>query len=296
MAQAQTIANVANDAASRRPAAQAPGQQSAKDALGHRLRLLHAARGDLGALPSQPRAPAAPTAASAPDLPPGPGTAPTPDDQTRRFAASASLSAAERLRQSSLSSQRLAPFQRARVLSDEAHPLTQGGPGAPLGYPGVDLWPCDDIPPGSRYTQAQWQAARQDDAGRQFAVVELQTSQSTCLIQIPIAPAAPPQTVVVHKDGKPVVTTVRAAAPESGNPLAHWMSALFSDCLLAAETSWPEFPGAAEQKFVHNASTFRVIRPRADYIDPARMWRAGAQWTGSGPPPDQERLSPEAPR
>jgi hypothetical protein len=190
-------------------------------------------------------------------------------------------SAKDRLRELSNASQRVPPFQRERVQAENGNSLVPGGPPAPADYPDEVAWPHADIPPGSNYSAKEWAAAKTDALGVPCAVIELQNSVKSLLLQFPLAAplSARRSKSVVYQGGKAVVCD--APADPGINVFGLNLASTFGDCLFVTQTAWPAFPGAAEAKFVNNDITLRVIRPRADYTDLERMWRVGARWTSS---------------
>lgn len=200
-------------------------------------------------------------------------------------------SAQERLRAISDASKEIPPYLRESVQQHSSRSLIEGGPAAPDGYPDSQAWPDNNRPPGSRYSSEDWERARCDESGRRYAVLEMQSSKESMLVQIPLVLQSSEQTRarkrVVYKDGQPVV--IEAAFEENIQPsdssLAPLIAMAFSDCLLVTEDSWPQFKDAAEAKLVYNGIQMRVIRPRADYLDLERAWRVGSSLISFVEPP-----------
>lgn len=273
---------------------------SPAEKLERKMALLHAAQGR-GSMPSPngPLSAGAPTtgagkarlrelasrvgAAAAGAAPAGGHQPPSAPPPTLEPASSTlkAPTAQDRLRALNGAAKTVPPFQRARVQAEAGGPLVPGGPPAPARFPDEAAWPHMEIPPGSNYTAEEWAAARADAHGIACAAIELQNSVKSVLLQIPLASTNEGRAKsVIYRDGKAVVQDAVAAGAAPGNPFSSTLAMCFSDCLLVTETSWPAFPGAAEAKFVNNGITLRVIRPRADYTDPGRMWRVGARLTG----------------
>ena len=193
----------------------------------------------------------------------------------------APLSATERLRQASERMAKLPPMQRESKGSTERRPLVERGAGAPVAYPSEDVWPSNTIPPGSNYTEAEWKAARHGDGNQCFEVIEIQSAQKSMLIQLVV-----PELVSTRKVVNGVMVTqaheaVSDAVEQAG--INSLLRQIYSDCLLVSSDSYPTFFGATEADFTLNSARYRVIRPRADYIDPGRSYRVGAKLTCAMP-------------
>lgn len=169
-------------------------------------------------------------------------------------------------------------MQRESKSSTERKSLVEGGAGAPMSYPGEDLWPSNTIPPGSHYTQAEWDAARQGDGHQRFEVMEIQSSQKSMLIQLAI-----PELVSSRKMVNGVIVTQTREVASDGaeqSTINSLLRQIYSDCLLVSSDSYPRFFGATEADFTWQASRYRVIRPRTDYLHSERAFRVGAKLTG----------------
>lgn len=189
-------------------------------------------------------------------------------------ARAAPLTASERLRMVAERVAKLPPLQRESKGSTERVPLVEGAVGAPKLYPSESMWPSHVIPPGSRYSAVEWQAAREDASRNRFEVVEIQSAKKCFLLQIAIPEQVTSGALVA---GKWVTTTCDV---EDANVKLAGVNSLmrqfYSNCLLVSMDSFPEFPGAVEADFINNSVRFRVIRPRTDYLDSNRAYRVGA--------------------
>lgn len=218
---------------------------------------------------------------------PDAGSSSTKDQGSR-----GSLSTSERLRQVSIRATKIPPLQLESKGSSATRRLVPDGPAAPAGYPEVEEWPDEHIPPGSHYSKEAWSEARTDEQGNMFDVMEIQGSQKSMLIQI-----HKPQVIVSRKiaDGK-LINCYEDVYPEGIKPngLNKIMRQIYSDCLLVALDSFPSFPAAAEAKFVNNGVEFRVIRPRVDYTDINRFYRVGAKMAMTTGALDDLENEPEA--
>lgn len=184
------------------------------------------------------------------------------------------LSPTERLR---LVTQRVAllpPLQRESKASSERVPLVLGAVGAPKAYPNEAQWPSQIIPPGSHYSEEEWQVARVDVSGQTFEVIEIQSAQKSFLMQLAIPERVTTQQI---KGNVLVAKTQEVCDLLVDQPgINSLLRQIYSDCLLVSNDSFPSFPGATEADFILNSARFRVIRPRQDYLDAARSYRVGA--------------------
>lgn len=187
------------------------------------------------------------------------------------------LSATERLRMVSERVAKLPPMQRESKANVERIPLIEGAVGAPRSYPGEDLWPSQTIPPGSNYTEVEWEIARGGGGKEQFDVIEVQSSQRSFLMQLAI-----PELIITRQMVNGVMVTQTQEVPDVSDALVKYpainalLRQVYSNCLLVASDSFPMFVGATEADFILNFARYRVIRPRLDYLDPERAFRVGA--------------------
>lgn len=214
--------------------------------------------------------PIAPIAVKAPVVFVAPSPAPVP---VRTSAAG--LSAKERIRAAAERGSSLPPLQRASKGSGSKKQLVEGGPSAPEAYPSVQEWESNTIPPGSKYSEQDWALARKDPAtGAEFAVIEYQVAEKTWLMQIP--KAYDKEVVVSMSKREGVVKRFERVSPQDLDPIADLTGQIYSDCIFVSPDAFPQFPGAAEVKCIHDEAAYHVIRARADYTDPTRFFRVGA--------------------
>lgn len=195
------------------------------------------------------------------------------------------ICASERLQAVAERVSKLPPLQRESKSGAERVNLVEGGPGAPKGYPSVDAWPSDCIPPGSHYGPAEWEAAREGVDGQLYEVIELQSPDRSRLLQL----CKPKQVLLQTVVNGMLVNSYEDQWPDSpenqkfSTGLNHCLRMLYSDCLLVTKDSFPDFPSATEADFTYDLLVCRVIRPRRDYLDETRAFRVGARTDMHGP-------------
>lgn len=167
--------------------------------------------------------------------------------------------------------------------------LVEGGAPAPDGYPGADAWASNRIAPGSRYSEEEWIAARSDTVGNDYDVFEMQSPFNSWLVQL-IKPVGTPR---INEHGG--VATELQYSPDVREPvLCSLIAQVFSDCILVSQKVAPAFPGAIEGAFDLGGATYRVIRPRIDYLEPSRAFRVNAKMivsTGFGDVAEEDESS-----
>lgn len=183
----------------------------------------------------------------------------------------AATAPAQRISEVAARVRELPPLQAERRVSKGKSSLVTGGPAIPNGYPSEQEWTSNTIPPGSKYTQEQWRAARVNDAGVECAVLEFQVPNKSWLMQIP----KPFEQIVAEASG----AVRKRIYPDGLSNIGDAIQQVFSDCIWVASTAYPQFPGASEATCVRDGIVFHVIRPRCDYTDPGKFWRTGATIT-----------------
>lgn len=192
----------------------------------------------------------------------------------------AAASSAKNLRQEALKSAPKVPepLKPGDKLEYEiGRPLVDEGPRVPRNYPAADVWPSDAIPPGSRYSAAEWAAARTDEQGRAYGVVEMQTGTSSWLAQY-----LKPEIVETRRvvNGKVVEATERKYPADFQEPgMCEMLGQLFDGCIWLSPRAVNTFPGSAEASVTLTDLPYAVVRSRLDYTDPDRYFKVGTTVT-----------------
>ena len=195
------------------------------------------------------------------------------------IASGAALSASERLsrlatrRSSGGSPESIGP-PMAEAMTEKALPLAPlfvGGPNAPGGFPDKAAWPSDVVAPGSRYTQAAWDAAAQPDADSAtgYAVIEFQSATSSWLMQFMKPERIEINTVI----NGAVVKNSKLKYPENfkekfTNPvMGQLVNQLFDRCVFVNDQAACDFPSAVDETSFFGGVHYRVLRPRSNYLN-----------------------------
>lgn len=154
--------------------------------------------------------------------------------------------------------------------------LATNGPAAPAGYPARSAWTSDLVPPGSRYSAEEWDAQRSDVAGNTYSVVEVHTQTSSWLLQL-LQPKVGVSNQVI--DGRAIEVRTREYPADFKDPaLCDLLAQQFDSCIWLSERAQAEFPGATEGHVEFGGTIYRVVRSRADYLDPDRYYKVGTKF------------------
>jgi hypothetical protein len=188
------------------------------------------------------------------------------------------MSPQDKLRATAARAAKLPPLQLAARTAVSTRTLVEGGPVVPQRYPNPDQWESDTIPPGSHYNADEWAAARIDSGGHACDVLEIQKKDRAYLVQM----VRPQEVITKTVQGGQVHATTTKVMPDGVSSAfsAVYIGMLFSDCIWVTTDSYPQFPEAIESG-AHLAVGFKVIRPRTDYLDPARAYRVGAHFAAT---------------
>lgn len=200
--------------------------------------------------------------------------APTPPARVVR-PATPRLSLEDRIAQVKGHANSLPPTMQEHDSIERTKPLIDGGVPAPEKYPSPQDWPDNAIPPGSNFSQADWQAARIDEKGMQWDVIEIQNDQTSWLNCLPKPSLVMRQTIEAGKVKRTLVSVYSSKVTDP--EVVSMLTQVFSDCLLVSKNSKPKFVGATEGQCIMGHTEYRVIRPRRDYLEPDRAFRVGAK-------------------